>query len=275
MKIKGIRSAIALVTALGLATTAMAQDTLQNLRERGEIRIANTQSSPPWSFLGNDNQPAGYDVAVAKEVAKRIGVAKVVFIADSFKNFVEGLKADKYDLVMNDLTPTPEREKQVDFASAYGVEEFFIFVRNDNTAVNSIDDMPGKSIGVTSGTSNEFWARKHMPRSEVRTYENGGLLFNDLGIGRVDAVLSSLFGGEKYRKVQNLPIKAVGKPLTYQLSAPAMAKGNDQLREAVSKAIDSMIADGTVDSLAKKWIGPDYAMTEGIAAAKAELAEGQ
>ncbi|WP_203218495.1 transporter substrate-binding domain-containing protein [Pseudomonas typographi] len=126
---------------------------------------------------------------------------------------------------------------------------------------------------MTSGTSNEFWARKHMANSDIRTYENGGLVFNDLGIGRVDAVLSSLFGGEKYKNVQNLPIKAVGEPLTYQLSAPAMAKGQDALREAVSKAVDDMINDGTVDALAKQWIGPDYPMTKGIAAAKAELAE--
>lgn len=272
MKANGIRTALAFFTAFGLAASALAQDSLQALRERGVIRIANTQSSPPWSYLGDDNQPAGYDVAVAKEVARRIGVAKVEFIADNFKNFVEGLKAEKYDLVMNDLTPTAEREKQVDFASAYGVEEFFIFVREDNNAISSITDMPGRSIGVTAGTSNESWARKHMTTSDIRSYENGGLVFNDLGIGRVDAVLSSLFGGEKYKKVQNLPIKAVGEPLTYQLSAPAMAKGQDALRDAVSQAVDGMIMDGTVDALAKQWIGPNYPMTKGIAAAKAEAA---
>ncbi|MEX6676205.1 transporter substrate-binding domain-containing protein [Pseudomonas sp. W2Oct36] len=273
MKQNGIRFAIAMVLSLGIGSAAVAEDSLQNLRERGVIRVANTQASPPWSYLGQDNQPAGYDVAIAKEVAKRIGVAKVEFIADSFKSFVEGLKADKYDMVMNDLTPTDERRKQVDFASPYGVEEFYIFVRNDNEDIHSIKDMPAHSIGVTSGTSNESWARKHMTTSDIRAYENGGLVFNDLAIGRVDAVLSSLFGGEKYRKVNNLPIKAVGEPLTYQLSAPALAKGKDSLRDAVSKAIESMVEDGTVDAVAKEWIGPDYHMTNGIKAALAELNE--
>jgi len=273
MKQNGIRFALAMIMSFGIGSVALAEESLQTLRDRGVIRIANTQASPPWSYLGQDNQPAGYDVAIAKELAKRIGVAKVEFIADSFKSFVEGLKADKYDLVMNDLTPTDERRKQVDFASPYGVEEFYIFVRNDNEQVLSIQDMPGHSIGVTSGTSNESWARKHMTSSDIRAYENGGLVFNDLAIGRVEAVLSSLFGGEKYRKVNQLPIKAVGEPLTYQLSAPAMAKGRDSLRDAVSQAIDSMIADGTVDAVAREWIGPDYHMTRGIQAALAELAE--
>lgn len=269
----GTRFTLAMLITFGIGSAAMADDSLQTIQQRGVIRIANTQASPPWSYLAEDNQPAGYDVAIAKEVAKRIGVAKVEFIADSFKSFVEGLKADKYDLVMNDLTPTPERAKQVDFASPYGVEEFYIFVRNDNQAIRSIKDMPARSIGVTSGTSNESWARKNMTTSDIRAYENGGLVFNDLAVGRVDGVLSSLFGGEKYRKVNNLPIKAVGEPLTYQLSAPAMVKGRDSLRDAVSKAIDAMLADGTVDALARQWIGPDYHMTVGIKAALAELAE--
>lgn len=273
MKQNGIRFTLALVTALGVCVAAHADNALQTLRERGVLRVANTQASPPWSYLGDDNQPAGYDVAIAKEIAKRIGVAKVEFVADSFKNFVEGIKADKYDLVLNDVTPTEERKKQVDFASPYGVEQFYIFVRDDNSAIHSIADMSGRSIGVTSGTSNESWARKHMTGSDIRTYENGGLVFNDLGIGRVDAVLSSLFGGEKYRKANNLPVKAVGQPLTYQLSAPVLAKGRDSLREAVSKAVEGMIEDGTVDAYSKQWIGADYHMTQGIHAALSELAE--
>ncbi|MCV4275837.1 transporter substrate-binding domain-containing protein [Pseudomonas capsici] len=273
MKQNGIRFALALFTAFGACTAVHADDSLHTIRERGVIRVANTQASPPWSYLGDDNLPAGYDVAIAKEVAKRIGVAKVEFVADSFKNFVEGLKADKYDLVMNDVTPTEERKKQVDFSSPYGVEQFYIFVREDNKTINSIKDMPSRSIGVTSGTSNESWARKHMTTSDIRTYENGGLVFNDLAIGRVDGVLSSLFGGEKYKKTNNLPIKAVGEPLTYQLSAPVLKKGRDSLRDAVSKAVDEMVKDGTVDAYSKQWIGPDYHMTHGIQAALTELAE--
>ncbi|MBK5012430.1 transporter substrate-binding domain-containing protein [Pseudomonas sp. S60] len=257
----------------GVSMSACAEDSLKVIKERGVIRVANTQSSPPWSYLGEDNNAAGYDVAIAKEVAKRIGVPKVEFVADSFKNFVEGLKTDKYDVVMNDVTPTEERRKQVDFANPYGVEQFYIFVKENNDSIKSIKDMPGNSVGVTSGSSNETWARKHMTSSDIRAYENGGLLFNDLAIGRVDGVLSSLFSGEKFKKTNNLPIKAVGEPLTYQLSAPVVAKGKDSLRDAISSAIDSMVKDGTVDAYSAKWIGTNYHMTRGIDAALAELAE--
>jgi len=264
---------ILLNAAISLSSfSALAADnTLAELRAKGDIHIANTQASPPWSFINDQNQPDGYDVAMAKEIAKRIGIAHVTFVADSFKNFVEGLKTDKYDLVMNDLTSTPERAKQVDFSEPYGVEEFRIYLLNSNKEIHGQQDLVGKRVGVTSGTTNELWSRDHLTQSEVLDYDNGGLVFNDLLTGRIDVVISSSFGAEKYRVANNLPIKAVGQPLTYQLSSAAMPKGHSSLKAAIDQAIESMIADGTVMRLSQKYISPDYPMIANIEKAKAEV----
>ncbi|MBP1313431.1 MULTISPECIES: transporter substrate-binding domain-containing protein [Herbaspirillum] len=269
MKLHHFIPACLLAALLGSAAAAVTAqniqaDILASARASGVIRIANTQSSPPWSLIDDKLQPAGYDVEVAKEVARRIGVAKVVFVADSFKNFVEGLKAGKYDMVMNDLTPSPEREKQVDFAAPYGVEDFRIFVLASNASIKDKRDLKGKKVGVTTGTTNESWARANLKESDIRAYDNGGFVFNDLGNGRIDAVISSHFGGMKYANVNKLPIKEVGPVLIYQLSAPAMAKGQQPLKEAVSKAIGDMTRDGTIDRLARRWVGADFDMVGDI-----------
>ncbi|WP_438392070.1 ABC transporter substrate-binding protein [Caballeronia sp. DA-9] len=252
------------------ASVAQTPDLLAKARAAGVIRIANTQSSPPWTLLDDKNRPAGYDIEVAKEVAKRIGVPKVTFVADSFKSFVEGLKSDKYDIVMNDLTPTPERAKQVDFAAPYGVEDFRIFVRTENTDIKDRPDLKGKRVGVTTGSTNESWARSNLKDSDIRTYDNGGLVFSDLGNGRIDAVIISHFGGMKYANVNHLPVKEVGEPLIYQLSAPAIAKNQPALLAAVNKAIADMSADGTLERLAKQWVGANYDMVGTIAKAKTQ-----
>lgn len=258
-------AALTAILVLGTqSAAAQNRDILQEVRASGVIRIANTQSSPPWTYIGENNQPAGYDVEVAKEVAKRIGVKRIEFIADSGKNFVEGLKAGKYEMVMNDMTPTPERAKQVDFSAPYGVEDFRIFV-HDRAVIAGANDLAGKRVGVTTGSSNESWARANLTASEIVSYDNGGLVFNDLAIGRIDATISSYFGGTKYAKDKNLPIKRVGSILTYQLSAAAMPKGQPQLKAAVSDAIHAMIADGTIDRLAKHWVDVEYGMAEQIA----------
>jgi cystine transport system substrate-binding protein len=268
----GLNTLLVLITvcAASLSSFAQANDVLAKVRASGVIRVGNTQSSPPWSLLDDNNQPAGYDVDIAREVAKRIGVPKVVFVADSYKNFVESLKVGKYDLVLNDLTPTPERALQVDFGAPYGVEEFRIFVLAANNDIKGRPGLRGKRVGVTTGTSNESWSRANLTDSDIRTYENGGLLFNDLGNGRIDAVISSHFGGMKYATANRLALKEVGDPLIYQLSAAAMAKGQPALRAAVSKAVAEMIADGTVDRLSKKWLGKDFDMVGTIAKAQAQ-----
>ena len=245
-------------------------DALAAVKASGVIRIANTQSSPPWSLLDEQNQPTGYDVDVARELAKRMGIAKVVFVADSFKNFVEGLKTGKYDLVMNDLTPTPERGKQVDFAAPYGVEDFRIFVRADNTDIHGRSDLKGKQVGVTNGSSNESWSRANLKDSVIRTYDNGGFVFSDLAAHRIDAVINSHFGGLHYAEVNHLDIKEVGEPLIYQLSAPALPKGQPALLKAVNQAIAAMMADGTIERLGKKWVGANYDMAGTIAKAQQE-----
>ncbi|MCE0494729.1 transporter substrate-binding domain-containing protein [Vibrio salinus] len=258
--------------ALGIVSSnTYADSSLQTLLDKGEVRIANTQASPPWSYINDQNQPDGYDVAMAKEVMKRIGIKHIVFVADSFKNFIEGLKTGKYDVVMNDLTPTAERDKQVDFTEPYGVEEFRIFVMDDNKDIHEQVNLAGKKVGATAGTTNESGSREHLTKSEVKAYENGGLVFSDLGNRRIDAVISSFFGGEKYRKANNLPIKAVGEPLTFQLSAAAVPEGDTSLKVAINKAIESMIKDGTIDKLSHKYIGPDYNMIDDIKKAKAEV----
>jgi cystine transport system substrate-binding protein len=267
-----ISGILALSTALLSPAVAESDTKLATLRANGTIRVGITQTSPPWTYLGDDNKPAGYDVAVAREVGRRIGVANVVFVADSFKNFIEGLRADKYDVVFNDLTPTPQREELVDFAEPYGVEDFRIFVRSDNKTIAGTDDLKGKAVGVTTGTTNETWSRAHLPQSTIKGYENGSFVFQDLGNGRIDATIISHFGGLRYAQATSLAVKEVGPPLSYQLSAPALRKGETALKAAIDQAIRSMLTDGTIEAMSKVLSGIDYSMPAAIETARREAA---
>jgi cystine transport system substrate-binding protein len=76
----------------------------------------------------------------------------------------------------------------------------------------------------------------------------------------------------KYAHANNVPIKEVGEPLTYQLAAAGLAKHQPKLLAAVNKGLESMLKDGTVERLSKEFVGEDYNMVESIAKAKAEAA---
>lgn len=250
---------IGLLSCLGVSSAfAETDDSLSRIREAGVVRVANTQTSRPWSFIDDQNQPSGYDVAVAREIFKRIGVPKVEFVADKFTSFVDSIKTHKYDAVVNSLANTPERAKIVDFTEPYSVQAFRIWVSAKNTSIHDIPTLKGHSVGATSGTSNELWARRNLKESEIRTYEGGGLLYSDLVSGRLDSVIDSYFHGQKMIDVNQLPIKVVGEPVTYSLGAAIVPKGANALREAMNKAIADMIADGTLESYGKQYLGADY-----------------
>jgi L-cystine transport system substrate-binding protein len=240
------------------ASHAQADTSLSALRQAGVITIANTQESPPWSSIDQHNEPAGYDVDVAHEVAKRIGVAKVTFVADTFSNFVDGLRTGKYDIVVNSMAATTERKKIVDFSDAYAPQEFRIWVNARSGDIKGVTDLAGKNIGVGAGTSNEVWARAHLPNSTIHSYDNSGFLYGDLAAGRVDALIESHFAGQKERDINHLPIKEVGPPLTISLGCVAIPKNKPALVGAINKAIADMVADGTLEKLGHKWLGADY-----------------
>lgn len=263
------RSLVGLTVFAGLlfpGASATAQiNSFHDLTTSGVIRIANTQTSPPWSQLDDKNQPAGYDVDVAREIARRIGIGKVRFVADTFANFVDGLRTGKYDLVVNSMAATEERKKVVDFSVPYAPQEFRIWVNDRITDVNSLGDLAGRKVGVEAGTSNEVWARQHLPRSStITTYENSGFMHSDLASGRIDAVIESHFAGLKEKQINRLPIHETGPVLTIALGCVAIPKNRPELLNAVNKALNEMLADGTLGRFGHKWLGADYDVTRDL-----------
>lgn len=253
---QGLVCGLALISCSWVHATE--DDSLSRLVKTGTVRVANTQTSPPLSFINAENKPDGYDIAVAREIFKRLGVPNVEFVADKFSSFVQSIQTRKYDVVINGMTKTPDRAAVVDFTSPYGVEEFRIWVNVKNVDIQDVASLKGKKVGASLGTSNELWERQNLKESEILTYDAGGLLYNDLALGRLDAIIESYFAGKKMQEVNHLPIKLAGEPVAYSLGAAVVPKGADALRLAMNEAIAGMIADGTITRLAKQYLGDDY-----------------
>jgi cystine transport system substrate-binding protein len=224
------------------------------VRARGTLRVANTQASPPWNFLDERNQVTGYDVDVANEIAKRLKVGKVEFIGSNFQNFIPGIQTDKFDIVIAGQTVTAERKLQVDFSKPYQVNGVSIFVNTGNTSIASKDDLAGKRIAVSAGSTQEALART-IPGAEVKTYENATLALTDVGLGRADAYLGSRFVGAYLAEKNALRVKATPGLLNSEINAMSVKKGETVFVAAVDAALDTMIADGTLTAISKKWLG--------------------
>ncbi|TQM09849.1 transporter substrate-binding domain-containing protein [Pseudonocardia kunmingensis] len=230
-------------------------DLLDRVRESGTLRVANTQANPPWNFLDEASQPVGYDVDVANELARRLGVAEVEFIPSNFQSFIEGVRADRFDMVISGQTITDERREQVDFSRPYQVNGVSIFVQAGESSIATLADLAGRSVGVSAGTTQEKMAREQIDDADVRTYQNATLALTDLSRGGVDAMLVSRFQGTFLAEQNDLPVEPAGELLEREVNAMTFQKDSPRFKQAVDEALAAMIEDGTLTRLSERWLG--------------------
>jgi cystine transport system substrate-binding protein len=237
------------------AAPAATGDLLGQVKSRGVLRVANTQANPPWNFLDEANKLAGYDIDVANELAKRLGIGQVEFIGSNFQSFIPGVQTDKFDIVISGQTITDERKQQVDFSDPYEVNGVSIFVNATNDSITTLEHLAGRRIAVTAGGTQEIFAREKIPNADVKTYENGTLALTDVGLGRADAYLGSRFVGSYLAEKNGLKVKPTPGFLEKEVNAMSFKKGEAAFKAEVDKALSGMIADGTLSSISKKWLG--------------------
>lgn len=248
-------------TAPSAAATETATGLLAQVKSRGVLRVANPQTSPPYSFRDEKNEVAGFDVDLANELIKRLGIPKLEFIQGTFATFIPGLQSDKWDVVIAGQAITDERKLQVDFSLPYRVSNVTIFVPQGNTTIKSLDDLKGKRIAVPAGASDVKTAES-VPGAEVKTYENATLALTDVGLGRADAYLGSRFVGLYLAQKNGIKVQAAPAALGLEENAISFKKGETSLQSAIDRALRAMAGDGTLTTISKRWFGP----TEDMAA---------
>ncbi|MFJ8819971.1 ABC transporter substrate-binding protein [Amycolatopsis thermoflava] len=230
-------------------------DVLEKVRANGTLRVALTQANPPWNFVGANGLPAGYDVDVAHELARRMGIGKVEFVQASFQTFIEGIKAGRFDMVVSGQTITEERKQQVDFSRPYEVNGISIFVPASNTSITSLADLRGKTVAVSAGTTQHKFATEKIPDVNVKTYDNATLGLTDLSRGNADAMLVSRFQGSYLASKNGLAVKPAGPLLEAEVNGISFRKDSPALKREVDRVINEMIADGTLTRISQQWLG--------------------
>lgn len=251
-----IVAALAIVVGT-LTSQAEAADELERIKDDGKLRIAMSGAYPPFNFVNEQNEVVGFDPAIGKEIAQRLGVEAEI-VTTAWDGIIAGLLADKYDTIVGSMTITDKRKEVVDFVGPYYRAGRGVFVKT-GSSVQTLEDLKDKTIGVTLGETHEKWAREK-GGWEIRTYKGLPELLLELDSGRVDAIV-----------VDNIPVRVAvekGGHDIRQLDTPdiegadvrvgiAIRQGNPELKAAMQKALDEMMSDGTYEQIAIKWIGAD------------------
>jgi polar amino acid transport system substrate-binding protein len=255
------------------------KDLLQEVKDRGVLRVSTDPAYPPQSFQTQSGDFKGFDIDVAEEIAKRLGV-KVQWIAPSWDVITAGNWNGRWDLSVGSMTPTPERQKVLYFSPAYYYVPAAAAVHESNTDITDVStDLDGKRIGVCGACTYEAYLEHSLnipgeyeyvvENAQIKTYDTDSSAVQDLALGdgvRLDAVMSSLYVLKEARD-SGTPIKVVGDPLFYEPLAAAIDKEAPSdpkpFVDEVSSIIEEMHKDGTLTELSEKWYGIDLTKKQG------------
>jgi len=253
---------IVLLALLLIGGSVMAEDSLAEIQEKGKMVVGLDDSFPPMGFRDENGEIVGFDIDLAKEAAKRMGV-EVEFKAVDWDGVILSLKNGMIDAIWNGLTITPEREESIDFSQPYLENSQSIVVQADSD-IETKADLAGKVVGIQLGSS-AVSAVESEPKvldtfKELRKFSNNTEALMDLQTGRVQAVVLDVIVGRYYISQRPGQFKVLEEDFGGEKYGVGIRDGADSFRKALNAALDEMIADGTAAEISEKWFGEDIVL---------------
>ncbi|WP_125714777.1 transporter substrate-binding domain-containing protein [Companilactobacillus kedongensis] len=239
----GIIASISLVLAgCGSSSSSSADSnnssSVEKIKKRGTIRVAVFGDLPPYGWVNKDGKRVGYDITLARKIAKDLGV-KIKFVQVNANNRVDALNSNKVDIVLANFTVTPERKDVVDFAKAYMKVSVGIVSPKDKP-ITSASQLQGKNLIVTKGTTAENYFTSKQKGVDLLKFDSKTQQFNALKNNRGVALAddnSYLYAWVKNNPTYTVGIKNIGPK---QYVSPAVKKGNKSLLNWTNKEIKKL-----------------------------------
>jgi polar amino acid transport system substrate-binding protein len=244
------------MTVMSVAQPAHAESTLDKILREKKIRIAIDVGNPPFGILDKDGQPDGSDVAVARQMAKDMGV-ELEFVQVPSTGRIPALLAGRADVTIASISVTTDRAKAVMYCNPDGALSIVIF-GPESVAIKTPADLVGKRIGITRATLEEATVPKMAPPgTNIVWFDEIGATIQALLSGQVDAVAMTSFAGRTV--ADGNPDKKIETKLnvTTAYYAPIVRHGDFELRQWVNTWIFLNTQNGTLAALYKKYTGLD------------------
>lgn len=231
-------------------------NTLSEIKEKGELTIGLDDTFPPMEYRNDKNELVGFDIDFAEAIAKELGV-KVKFVPSAWDGILPGLDAKRFDIILSSMNVTEEREKQVDFVEYFGAGQIVAVKAGNPLNIQSVNDLKGKVVGVQMGSTGETAADSIEDTKEVKKYNTNTDVFNDMGLGRVDAAVIGEMVGRYYMTSSPGVFEVVGESFQIQPMGIAVRKGDTELREALETTVQNLKDNGTLAEISEEWFGAD------------------
>ncbi|MGV8921210.1 MAG: cystine ABC transporter substrate-binding protein [Pseudomonas sp.] len=250
-------STLSLVLGTALVGQAVAGDQLQKIKDSGTIKVGLEGTYPPFSFVDADGKLTGFEVEFSNALAKELGV-KADIQPTKWDGILAALESKRLDVVINQVTISEERKKKYDFSEPYTISGIQALTAKKNAGkFPTPESLSGHKVGVGLGTNYEQWLKEHVPGAIVKTYDDDPTKFQDLMVGRTDAILIDRLAALEETKKTGDKLAVSGDAFSRQEAGIAIRKGEPETVAAVNAAIDKLRADGTLAKLSQKYFGSD------------------
>ena len=246
--------------ALGAAVSPSGADA----KEWKKVRIGVEGAYPPFSEVTADGKLIGFDIDIANALCAEMKV-ECELITQDWDGIIPALQARKYDAIIASMSITPERKEKVDFTNKY-YNTPAKFVRKKGSGIEiTKEGMKGKTVGVQRATIHDnFVTQVYGDTVEVKRYGTQDEAYLDMVAGRVDLLLadSVAMDGGFIQTEAGKDFEFVGPDFSDpkyfgEGAGIALRKGEDDLRAMFNKAIEAIRANGTYDSIQKKYFDYD------------------
>lgn len=227
------------------------KSTLSEIKEKKKFTYALTGAYPPFNYIDENGKLVGFDVDIANALADNIGV-EAEPITTQWDGIIGGLKSKRFDTIIGSMAITDERLKEVSFTDPYYYDGAQFFAKKDLN-LKSINDLKDGKVGVVTGTTFQKQLEGMSNIKEVLQFEGDIENFMAAADGRSDGLVTSRFVGLQAPKDYNLV--PVGPLLYTENIGIAVRKDDDELFEALNKALKNIIEDGTYEEISDKWFG--------------------
>lgn len=243
----------ALFASLMLCQLPAHADGLEDVVKRGTLKVAVPQDFPPFGSVGPDMKPRGLDIDTAKLLADQLKV-KLELTPVNSTNRIPFLTTGKVDLVISSLGKNPEREKVIDFSSAYAPFYLAVFGPPD-APINGLDDLKGKTISVTRGAIEDIELTKVAPEgATIKRFEDNNSTIAAYLAGQVDLIASGnvvmvAISERSPKRVPALKIKLKDSPVYVGVN-----KNEPALLDKVNQILATAKTDGSLEKNAQTWL---------------------
>jgi cystine transport system substrate-binding protein len=249
------------VSGSGSTSSAAANSgtTLKEVQDAGVLTIGTEGTYQPFTYHadGGTGDLTGYDIDVITAVADKLGV-EPEFEETQWDAIFAGLDGGRFDLIANQVSITDERTAKYDFSEPYTVSPGVVIVNKDNTDITSLASLSGKT--TAQSLSSNWYELAQENGANVEAVEGWAQSIALLEQGRIDATLNDKLTWLDWAKnnaddAANLKLAVTTDDKSE--NAFVVAKGSDDLVDAIDEALDELRADGTLAEISEKYFGED------------------